>query len=193
MGSRSPSFGTATTFDYVTAKGEYAGGLIVPGIAISLEALGARTAKLPRVELEEGPDERRLLLTEPRTCRAALQAISRVLKGWQEEAEAGGERDKRPQHLEVLRADRRDVDRVRDECSFERRRDLLGDDHAGPVLCLLGRGRQMRRDDDVVYLEQRARVRLGVEDIERGGGHLARPERHHESRFVEQFAAGRVH
>ena len=48
--------------------------------------------QLPRAELEEGPDERRLILAEPRSCRAALQAISRVLKGWQEEAEAGGER-----------------------------------------------------------------------------------------------------
>jgi len=47
--------GTATTFDYVTPRGEYAGGVIVPGIAISLEALGARTAKLPRVELERPP------------------------------------------------------------------------------------------------------------------------------------------
>ena len=47
--------GTATTFDYVTAKGEYAGGVIVPGIAISLDALGARTAKLPRVELMRPP------------------------------------------------------------------------------------------------------------------------------------------
>jgi type III pantothenate kinase len=44
-------FGTATTFDYVTAKGEYAGGVIVPGIGISLDALYTRTAKLPRVEL----------------------------------------------------------------------------------------------------------------------------------------------
>ena len=48
-------FGTATTFDYVTAKGEYAGGVIVPGIGISLEALGARTAKLPKVELVRPP------------------------------------------------------------------------------------------------------------------------------------------
>jgi type III pantothenate kinase len=47
--------GTATTFDYVTAKGEYAGGLIVPGISISLDALWARTAKLPRVELVRPP------------------------------------------------------------------------------------------------------------------------------------------
>ncbi len=43
--------GTATTFDYVTARGEYAGGVIVPGIGISLDALFRRAAKLTRVEL----------------------------------------------------------------------------------------------------------------------------------------------
>ena len=48
-------FGTATTFDYVTARGEYLGGVIVPGIGISLDALIARTAKLPRVELARPP------------------------------------------------------------------------------------------------------------------------------------------
>jgi len=48
-------FGTATTFDYVTHRGEYAGGVIVPGIGISLDALCARTAKLPRVELVRPP------------------------------------------------------------------------------------------------------------------------------------------
>jgi type III pantothenate kinase len=48
-------FGTATTFDYVTAKGEYAGGVIVPGIGISLDALFMRTAKLTRVELVRPP------------------------------------------------------------------------------------------------------------------------------------------
>ena len=48
-------FGTATTFDYVTPKGEYLGGVIVPGIGISLDALIARTAKLPRVELARPP------------------------------------------------------------------------------------------------------------------------------------------
>lgn len=48
-------FGTATTFDVVTAKGEYAGGVIAPGIGISLDALIARTAKLPRVELAWPP------------------------------------------------------------------------------------------------------------------------------------------
>jgi type III pantothenate kinase len=48
-------FGTATTFDYITAKGEYLGGVIVPGIGISLDALYARTAKLPRVEVVRPP------------------------------------------------------------------------------------------------------------------------------------------
>ena len=44
-------FGTATTFDVVSAKGEYVGGAISPGIAISLEALGRRGAQLRKVEL----------------------------------------------------------------------------------------------------------------------------------------------
>ncbi len=44
-------FGTATTFDYITARGEYVGGAIVPGVMISLEALFERASKLPRVEL----------------------------------------------------------------------------------------------------------------------------------------------
>jgi type III pantothenate kinase len=43
-------FGTATTFDYVTKKGEYMGGCIAPGIIISSEALFERASKLPRVE-----------------------------------------------------------------------------------------------------------------------------------------------
>ncbi len=43
-------FGTAVTFDYVTERGEYAGGLIAPGITISSEALFSRTARLPMVE-----------------------------------------------------------------------------------------------------------------------------------------------
>ena len=46
-------FGTATTFDYVSNKGEYMGGCITPGIMISSEALFERAAKLPRVELSK--------------------------------------------------------------------------------------------------------------------------------------------
>ena len=44
-------FGTATTFDVISAKGEYVGGAIAPGIDISLEALGRRGAQLRKVEL----------------------------------------------------------------------------------------------------------------------------------------------
>lgn len=44
-------FGTATTFDVVSEKGEYLGGMISPGINISMEALFQRAAKLPRVAL----------------------------------------------------------------------------------------------------------------------------------------------
>jgi hypothetical protein len=47
---------------------------------------------LPRAECETGPDERRVGITDPKISKLALQAISRVLKGWQEEAEAGTER-----------------------------------------------------------------------------------------------------
>jgi len=45
-------FGTATTFNAINAKGEYMGGAITPGILISSEALFARTAKLPRVDIK---------------------------------------------------------------------------------------------------------------------------------------------
>jgi type III pantothenate kinase len=45
--------GTATTFDAVSEKGEYLGGIIAPGIGISAEALFQRAAKLPRVEIRE--------------------------------------------------------------------------------------------------------------------------------------------
>lgn len=48
-------FGTATTFDCVTPKGEYLGGVIAPGIQISADALFSRAAKLPRVEVAKPP------------------------------------------------------------------------------------------------------------------------------------------
>jgi type III pantothenate kinase len=48
-------FGTATTFDLVTANAEYRGGIIAPGLTISSEALFARAARLPRVDLRR-PD-----------------------------------------------------------------------------------------------------------------------------------------
>jgi type III pantothenate kinase len=44
-------FGTATTLDCVATDGAYVGGAIAPGLELGLEALAARTAKLPRIEL----------------------------------------------------------------------------------------------------------------------------------------------
>lgn len=49
-------FGTATTFDIVTSTGAYAGGIIAPGINLSLDALVSAAAKLPRIAIE-APDD----------------------------------------------------------------------------------------------------------------------------------------
>lgn len=46
-------FGTAITFDAISAKGEFLGGAIAPGLGIAAEALFSRTAKLPRVEIKD--------------------------------------------------------------------------------------------------------------------------------------------
>jgi type III pantothenate kinase len=46
-------FGTATTFDVISAKCEYLGGAIAPGLGISAEALFSRAARLPRVEIKD--------------------------------------------------------------------------------------------------------------------------------------------
>jgi type III pantothenate kinase len=48
-------FGTSTNFDCVTPKGEYLGGVLAPGLQISADALFARAAKLPRVEITKPP------------------------------------------------------------------------------------------------------------------------------------------
>jgi type III pantothenate kinase len=48
-------FGTATTFDAISAEGDYLGGAIAPGLGIAAEALFSRTAKLPRIELVAPP------------------------------------------------------------------------------------------------------------------------------------------
>jgi len=46
-------FGTATTFDCISSKGEYMGGVICPGIGISAEALFGKAARLPRVDIRK--------------------------------------------------------------------------------------------------------------------------------------------
>ncbi|OGO39244.1 MAG: pantothenate kinase [Chloroflexi bacterium RBG_16_57_11] len=48
-------FGTATTFDAISAEGDYLGGAIAPGIGIAAEALYLHTAKLARVDLQRPP------------------------------------------------------------------------------------------------------------------------------------------
>lgn len=48
-------FGTATTFDAISAEGDYLGGAIAPGIGVAAWALAERTAKLPRVEIAPPP------------------------------------------------------------------------------------------------------------------------------------------
>jgi type III pantothenate kinase len=48
-------FGTATTFDYVSPEGAYQGGMIAPGLGISMEALFERASKLPKVPLARPP------------------------------------------------------------------------------------------------------------------------------------------
>ena len=48
-------FGTAITFDAISAKGEYLGGVIAPGLGISSEALFARAARLMRIDFTEPP------------------------------------------------------------------------------------------------------------------------------------------
>ena len=49
-------FGTATTFDAISAEGDYLGGAIAPGIGIAADALFHHTAKLPRVDLQRPPN-----------------------------------------------------------------------------------------------------------------------------------------
>ena len=48
-------FGTGTTFDALSATGEYLGGAIAPGVRVAAEALFQRTAKLPRIDLQRPP------------------------------------------------------------------------------------------------------------------------------------------
>ena len=46
-------FGTATTFDYINKNGEYEGGIITPGVEITINALAEKTALLPRIKLKK--------------------------------------------------------------------------------------------------------------------------------------------
>ena len=85
-------FGTATTFDAVSARGEYLGGAIAPGIQIAAEALYLKTAKLPRIEIAKSKK------AIGRTTVASMQSglyfgyiglVANIVKAIQEEL--GGE------------------------------------------------------------------------------------------------------
>ncbi len=65
-------FGTAITFDAVSGEGEYLGGVIGPGVEISMQALAARAAKLPPVELGEPLGEPGAVIGK--TTQASLQS-----------------------------------------------------------------------------------------------------------------------
>ena len=71
--------------------------------------------------------------------------------------------------------------------------DLLGDDDARAVLRLVGRGGEVRRDDDLVEPEQRPVVGLAREDVERGAGELPGRDRLRERLLVDERAARGVH
>ena len=110
-----------------------------------------------------------------------------------EPAEARRQRDERAEHLEVGLLDDGNVDRRRHETALERRYDLLGDHHARAILGLGRRGREMRRDDHLLQLEELAGVRLRLEHVERCSGDGARPDRGDECGLVDELASRRVH
>jgi hypothetical protein len=105
----------------------------------------------------------------------------------------GGEREERAEQLELAGVDDRDVHRRTDDLAVQRCRHLLRDHDPGTVLGLRSRPREVRRDDDLRQLEQWTRVRLGAEHVERGAGHLARPDRRDECVLVDQAPARGVH
>jgi type III pantothenate kinase len=61
-------FGTSTNFDAVSAEGDFVGGVLAPGIEVSMDALAARAARLPKIEFNEPPS------VISKTTTAALQA-----------------------------------------------------------------------------------------------------------------------
>ena len=131
----------------------------------------------PRVVLGERPVHRDRDARRPR-----------ARERHREPRELRGEGDERAEHLELARVDDGDVDRRADDLARERRRDLLGDDDAGPILRLGRRSCEVRRDHHLRELEQRPGVRLRREDVERGARHLARANRVGERLLVDEPA-----
>ena len=98
-----------------------------------------------------------------------------------------------PRTSRLTRLDDGDVDRRLHDLAVESSSDLLRDDETCPILRLRRRAGEMRRDDDLLELEERPRVRLVLEHVERCSGDLPGADRRSERLLVEQPAAGRVH
>ena len=83
-------FGTATTFDVVSKKGEYLGGVIVPGLRLSIESLFEKTALLPKVKIQRpegviGKDTKNSILSGisygyGSLCDGMIELISKQIK-----------------------------------------------------------------------------------------------------------------
>jgi type III pantothenate kinase len=76
-------FGTATTFDVVDYTGAYKGGIIAPGINLSLDALVNAAAKLPRIAIE-APDSRSVIgrTTEEQMHIGIYWGYVAMIEGW---------------------------------------------------------------------------------------------------------------
>ncbi len=126
-------------------------------------------------------------------CTAIVDARGpRTGERHREPTELRRERDERAEHLQLARVDDGDVHRRPHDLAVERRRHLLGDDDPGAILRLGRRAREMRRDDDLRQLEERPRVRLRLEHVERGARDLSRANRVHERCLVDEPSAGGV-
>ena len=99
-------FGTAVTFDPVSAAGEYLGGIIMPGVEISMEALTTRAAALPKIEL--GPPRSLIGKTTVDAIRSGVDLRLRRLGRRHRAAPAcrDGARDRDDRHRRPGRAHR---------------------------------------------------------------------------------------
>lgn len=110
-------FGTATTFDAISAKGEYLGGNIVPGIGILSEVLYRRTEKLPRVEIKKPSKvignstvesmQAGIYFGYVGLVKGILQGMKRELGDCQVVATGG--------HASIIAADCSDIDRLEED------------------------------------------------------------------------------
>ena len=165
-------FGTSTNFDVVSPQGEYVGGVLAPGIEISMEALFARAARLTKVDLAEPPS------AIGKTTEQALQSGSRVRLRRPGRPDRRGDQRERELGAEARRRVRRDRGAVADLVAAARSRtieivDPLADAGglrlvvgAEPLAAAVDRDREVQEDRfalrQLVFetLEDEARARV---------------------------------